>query len=272
MTDPTPQPAVDNSMPWYKSTVVKAILTAIVLKVLHLTVQYAKAHGLDLEPLLSAYGLNADTITTWILNSGVLAALAIALKARLTSQIAPVTLRARKPDPPPYEPRGTRFLVGDGDVIAIHPPERRMSAPNPIPGLSANTPFIIKFLTDLFVGAQINAGTGNDPAKQYAHAQTVIGVANGLLQVNAGDPQGGLATIEAAIGALQSSDPAKAAALETVLYWVGGKALAAEQMASGTILGGIVAAVNNQVANEAIAIAAKYPAPPAPAPTPAAAH
>jgi len=132
-------------------------------------------------------------------------------------------------------------------------------SPNPV--LNPNTPFVIKFLTDEVVGAEINSGTGGDPAKIYAHAQTVIGVANGMLQIAAGDATGGLAAIETAIGSLQSSDPAKAAALQTVLYVVGAKVAALEEAAVGTITGAVINEITTQVANEAIAVATKYPAP-----------
>lgn len=123
--------------------------------------------------------------------------------------------------------------------------------------LNPNVPFVIKSLTALAVGAVIRAGSGGDAAKEAAKAQTVIGVANGVLQLNDGDVVDGLNAIDAAV-ATGNVDPAEEIAIQTAIAWVETKATAAQNFFGGTVGGLLAAQISTAVANEAVIVAQAY--------------
>lgn len=126
---------------------------------------------------------------------------------------------------------------------------------------TANIPFLIKLNTDLLVGIEIRSGANGDAAKMAANATLTVAVANAILQAGSGDVTGALAAIDAAVSS-PNMDPAKAAALQTIIAWIGTKAAAVQQLASGTLLDSAVTQILNAAATEAIAVAKKYlPAP-----------
>lgn len=122
------------------------------------------------------------------------------------------------------------------------------------PTLNPNVPFFITVVTDLVIGAVIR---NSNPTTEAARANTVIGVANGVLKLASGDPTDGLVAIDAAI-ATPTTDPAAAAAISTAVSWIATKAAAFQQLLAGSITAVLASQIASQVANAAIAVATKY--------------
>jgi hypothetical protein len=116
-----------------------------------------------------------------------------------------------------------------------------------------NIPFIMKIAVDLFVGREI---TKDGTEKVAANAQTTIEVATAI-KAGVDDPLSGIAAIDAIL-AKGTTDPAKLAALQTLIGWASTKAAALQSLASGSIASSIQAAILSSACDEAITVATKY--------------
>jgi len=122
--------------------------------------------------------------------------------------------------------------------------------------VNANVPFLIKFNTDLIVGAIIRKA--GDAKAQAAKAAEVLAVCQALTQINNGDVTNGLTALDAAISQTATQDPANAAMIQTAIAWLATKASALQQIGSGSILGSLQTDMLNAVMGEASALAQKY--------------
>jgi hypothetical protein len=117
----------------------------------------------------------------------------------------------------------------------------------------------MKIAVDLFVGREI---TKDGPEKAPINAQTAIDVANAI-KAGIDDPLSGVAALDALL-AKGTTDPAKLAALQTLIGWASTKAAALQTLASGGIVASVQASILASACDEAIAVAKKYlPATPA---------
>lgn len=118
---------------------------------------------------------------------------------------------------------------------------------------NVNVPFIVKISTDLLVGLEINR---DGPSKVQVNAATTVAVAQAIVQ-SGGDPTAIMAAIDAAL-AQSTTDPAKAAAIQTIIAWIGTKAAAIQALASGSLVATEIAQLLVAAAQEAIGVAQKY--------------
>jgi hypothetical protein len=116
-----------------------------------------------------------------------------------------------------------------------------------------NTPFVLKVLIDLVVGREI---TKDGPDKVQANATTAIAVA---LAVSAAvdDPVSGIAAIDAVLSQ-KETDPAKVAALQTLITWTGARIAALQALGSGLIISTLIGEQIKAACAEAISVAQKY--------------
>jgi hypothetical protein len=126
---------------------------------------------------------------------------------------------------------------------------------NPI--ANPNIPFLVKIGTDLLVGIEIRAGTGGDKAKEATNAILTVAVANAIVLGAQGNAIGMTAALDALV-ATPGTDPAKVAALQTLIGWIGTKAAALQNLISGSVLGSVIDAQILAAANEAITVASQY--------------
>lgn len=120
-----------------------------------------------------------------------------------------------------------------------------------------NVPFIIKVSTDLLVGLEISK---DGASKVQANATTVVVVGTAIVQ-SGGDPTAIMAAIDSALSQ-STTDPAKAAIIQTIIAWIGTKAAALQALASGSLAAAEVAQILVSAAQEAVSVAQKYlPAP-----------
>lgn len=119
--------------------------------------------------------------------------------------------------------------------------------------MNPNIPFILKIAVDLFVGREI---TKDGPDKVAANAQLAIDVSSAV-KTAASDPLSGVAAIEAIL-TKDTTDPAKLAALQTLITWAGSKAAALQVLAGGSAIEAVVAAQIGAACDEATAVAQRY--------------
>lgn len=120
--------------------------------------------------------------------------------------------------------------------------------------MNLNVPFVLKIAIDLIVGREI---TKDGPDKVVANATTAVAVAQAVSQA-VDDPMSGIAAIDAVL-AQKETDPAKAAALQTLIAWAGSKASALQALVGGgTVVSAVVADQLKAACAEAVAVAQKY--------------
>ncbi len=123
--------------------------------------------------------------------------------------------------------------------------------------MNANIPFLIKLDVDLLVGFVIREGASGDTAREAANAMLVVSVANAIIIAANGDVTSALAAVDSIV-LPAGTDPAKAAAIQAVIAWVGSKAASLQQLLSGSALNAVVSQSLAGAATEAIAVANKY--------------
>jgi hypothetical protein len=117
---------------------------------------------------------------------------------------------------------------------------------------NSNVPFLVKFNTDLIVGAIVRKGGA---AKEVANAELVISINTILLDISNGNVSQGLAALDA----LETTgDPATIAEIQTATAWISTKAAALQSLLAGSIGGTMASTLIAQVANEAISVAQGY--------------
>jgi hypothetical protein len=116
-----------------------------------------------------------------------------------------------------------------------------------------NIPFLVKVSTDLLISLEVNK---DGAAKVQENAQTVVSIGNAVVQSN-GDPATIMTAIDTALAA-STADPAKAAAIQTIIAWVGTKAAALQALASGSLTAAEVTTILVSAASEAVSVAQKY--------------
>ena len=121
--------------------------------------------------------------------------------------------------------------------------------------MNTSTPILIKFGVDLIVGSIIRKG--GTPAAEATKAQEVIDVCAALGTINGGDVTNGITALEAAIST-PSTDPATQMEIQLAIGFLATKASALEALNSGTLLGGLNAAIVSGVLAEATAVAQAY--------------
>jgi len=114
-------------------------------------------------------------------------------------------------------------------------------------------PLLLKVGTDVLVGIEINK---DGPSKVQANAETTVAVGTAIVQ-SGGDPTAIMSAIDAALEK-STSDPAKAAAIQTIVGWLGTKAAGLEALASGSAAAALLAQMLVNAAQEAVSVARKY--------------
>ena len=118
---------------------------------------------------------------------------------------------------------------------------------------NAYTPLLIKVGTDVLVGIEINK---DGPSKVQANAATTVAVGTAIVQ-SGGDPTAIMSAIDSALEST-TSDPAKAAVIQTIIGWLGTKAAGLEALAAGSATEAVLAQCLVSAATEAVTVAQKY--------------
>jgi hypothetical protein len=118
---------------------------------------------------------------------------------------------------------------------------------------SPNVPFFVKVTTDLLVGYEINK---DGPTGVVANATLAVSIGQAIV-TSGGDPMAALTAVETALAA-STTDPAKQAALTTLIAFVGSKAAALEGLISGSLTATIIEQQLVAAATEAVTVAQKY--------------